>query len=98
MALETEHDVEAAEDIKGASHRIKAHLLAPLIPPNYLTTCNAIESRCLLNAYMAKTRLPLWSSKSIRCSAAAAAAMKTNLVTTKKTTKNAPMMQQRSDL
>jgi hypothetical protein len=37
--LETEHDVEAAEDMKGASHRIGAHLLAPLIPtklPRYL--------------------------------------------------------------
>jgi hypothetical protein len=50
---------------------------------------------------MAKTRLPLWSSKSVRHSAAAAAAaaaMKKNLVTTKKMTKNAPMLQKRSDL
>jgi hypothetical protein len=37
--LETEHDVEAAEDMKGASHWIGVYLPAPLIPtklPRYL--------------------------------------------------------------
>jgi hypothetical protein len=32
--LETEDYAKAAKDMQGASHRIGAHLLAPLIPTN----------------------------------------------------------------
>ena len=49
--LETEHDVEAAEDMKGVSHRIGAHLLAPLIPtklPRYLKRyCISVPTECI---------------------------------------------------
>jgi hypothetical protein len=41
---ETEDDVEAAEDMQGASHRIRVHLLAIAVGATYLCT---LLPRCL---------------------------------------------------